>query len=92
MLAWFRLPRMGEAYVCTIIWYSSAVLSGREEDLGSEVVFWLDEWFINIVFPFEPLCSTASQQPSRWRRGSLQVKVLMKSVSLISQLLSDMSG
>ena len=33
-------------HVCTIIWYSQVVLGGFEEDLGSDVVFCFDEWFI----------------------------------------------
>ena len=34
------------------------VLSGLEEDLGSEVVFWFDEWFIafGIIAWFFPAC------------------------------------
>ena len=37
-----RLPRMGEAYVDTIILYSQEVSRWFEEDLVSEVVFWFD--------------------------------------------------
>ena len=33
-------------YCLSIIWYSRLLLSVLEEDLGSEVVFWFDEWFV----------------------------------------------
>ena len=50
---------------CTIIWYPRLVLCGLEEDLGSEVVFWFDEWFIAfgnhcLVFPYVHVLSPHS--------------------------------
>ena len=49
---------------CTIIWYARLVLCGLEEDLGSEVVFWFDEWFIAfgnhcLVFCYVHVLSTS---------------------------------
>ena len=39
-VVWFRLPRMGEAYIDTIIRYSPEVLREFELGLGSDIALW----------------------------------------------------
>ena len=73
---WCRVPRMGEAYVDTIIQYS------QDEDSGSEVDFWFvahvhfflfrfsdtDQYWLNLPSSFLPLREGKTLAPDRLSR------------------------